>query len=341
MANNAAYYQAMAAKFAKQAGVPVNVFEAQIGQESGWNPNAKSGAGAEGIAQFMPATAAGFHINPNDPVQALQAAAKMDAGNLKKYGSVQRMLSAYNSGRADAYKDPNFAGGQTYNYVKSILAKAGGGQVNAAWGTPGLAKPKGGVPPIGLWKGLAPQQLELGNLVAQQNAFLSGQDYTGPSLAQQMQQFNLMQQSQGGQAFYKPNGVGPVTYPPTTDGKGGLGPLRPPKGFSFLGNTKGVNTSFLNALSQAVASQGGSQVKITSGFRDPQHNAAVGGVQGSLHTKGDALDGYAMIGGKWVPLGTALLPVAKKYGLRSGDVAGFFNGGKDPVHVDYGASLGL
>jgi hypothetical protein len=216
---------------------------------------------------------------------------------------------------------------------------------NAAWGTPGLGgKGKPLPPPPGLI-GDGKQAL-LGNLVAQQNAFLSGQDYNGPSLAQQMQQFNLMQQAQGGSPFFStPKGVGPVTYPPTSDGKGGLGPLRlPGSGKSmvkFLGNTKGENSSFLNALSQAVSGIGGTQVKITSGFRDPQHNAAVGGVQHSLHMKGDALDGYALIGGKWVPLGTALLPVAKKYGLRSGDVAGFFNGGKDPVHVDYGASLGM
>jgi uncharacterized protein YcbK (DUF882 family) len=112
---------------------------------------------------------------------------------------------------------------------------------------------------------------------------------------------------------------------------------RPTVARSSSSGTPRARTRFLNALGQAVGSVGGSQVKITSGYRDPQHNAAVGGVNGSKHLTGDAMDGYALIGGKWVPLGTALLPVAKKYGLRSGDVAGFFNGGRDPVHVDFGA----
>jgi hypothetical protein len=42
---------------------------------------------------------------------------------------MERALSAYNSGRPDAYKDPNFAHGQTYNYVRSIM---GGQDVSTA-----------------------------------------------------------------------------------------------------------------------------------------------------------------------------------------------------------------
>jgi cell wall-associated NlpC family hydrolase len=117
-------YRGVARAAAIKYGLDPNIFERQIGQESGFNPHAKSGAGALGIAQFMPATARGMGINPNDPVAALYGAARMDAGNLKKYGSYERMLSAYNSGRADAYTDPNFAHGETYNYVKSIMGRA-------------------------------------------------------------------------------------------------------------------------------------------------------------------------------------------------------------------------
>jgi hypothetical protein len=167
------------------------------------------------------------------------------------------------------------------------------------------------------------RQAMMSNLVAQQNAYLGGQDYTGPSLTDQLQQFNLMQQAQGGGQFFQP----PTTAMPPTPSPGTV---------KFLGATGGENPGFLNALGQAVKAAGGSQVKITSGYRDPQHNAAVGGVQGSLHTRGKAMDGYALIGGRWVPLGVALRGVAGKYGLRSGDQPGFFNGRPDPVHVDYG-----
>lgn len=205
--------------------------------------------------------------------------------------------------------------------VAKALSRLGGGQVDAAWGTPGQGKPVGGPPPTGLWK----NQAILQNLIGQQNAFLTGQDYTGPSLAQQMQQFNLMQQAQGQSPFFAP-----------PQGKLAVPKAQPYTGkVKILGNTAGEQGGFLNALGQAVGAVGGTQIKLTSGYRDPAHNAAVGGVSRSKHLSGEAMDGYALIGGKWVPLGTALLPVARKYGLRSGDVAGFYNGGRDPVHVDW------
>lgn len=120
-----ANYRAIAYAAARAYGIDPNIFLRQINQESGFNPRAESSAGAEGIAQFMPSTARGMGINPMDPKQALFAAAKMDAGNLRKYGSYAQMLSAYNSGKANAYLDPSFAGGQTTRYVQAILGNKG------------------------------------------------------------------------------------------------------------------------------------------------------------------------------------------------------------------------
>lgn len=140
-------YRQIAAQKAKQYGVPVDVFLRQIGQESGFRPDAHSSAGADGIAQFIPSTAKAYGVNTRDPVSSLDGAARYDAALLKQYGSIARALSAYNSGRPDAYKDPNFAKGQTYNYVKSILSGTtpGGGGAGAspapAAGTPAPAAP--------------------------------------------------------------------------------------------------------------------------------------------------------------------------------------------------------
>ncbi len=72
-------YIAIAQQDAANAGISPDYFVRQINQESGFNPNAYSPAGAEGIAQFEPGTAAGLGINPWNPVQALQAAAHMMA----------------------------------------------------------------------------------------------------------------------------------------------------------------------------------------------------------------------------------------------------------------------
>lgn len=118
-------YRAIALQDAQKYGIPPEVFLAQINQESGFNPNARSSAGALGIAQFIPSTARAYGVDPMNPISALDGAARYDASLLKKYGNVSRMLSAYNSGRPDAYTDPNFAGGQTYHYVRTILSKGG------------------------------------------------------------------------------------------------------------------------------------------------------------------------------------------------------------------------
>lgn len=136
----------VATQYGLDPGYFRQVFQAQINQESGFNPNAKSPAGAEGIAQIMPQYHPG--VNPYNSQQALQFAANWDAQNVRKYGNWANALSVYNSGK------PWRIGqgiSETNNYVKSILNHAGG-QVDAAWGTPGQGKPQGGPPPAGLWK---------------------------------------------------------------------------------------------------------------------------------------------------------------------------------------------
>lgn len=100
--------------------MPVGLFLAQISQESGWNPKARSPAGAIGIAQIVPRWHPG--VNPNDPVASLKYAARLMASHYKKYGTWKDALSAYNSGR------PWEVGqgiSETNNYVKTILGKAG------------------------------------------------------------------------------------------------------------------------------------------------------------------------------------------------------------------------
>jgi hypothetical protein len=88
------------------AGIPPGYYVRQINQESGFNPSALSPAGAQGIAQFMPATAAGIPnpqgagmLNPWDPHQALIAGARYMARALQKYsGDYAKALAAYNGG---------------------------------------------------------------------------------------------------------------------------------------------------------------------------------------------------------------------------------------------------
>lgn len=110
---------------AMAAGIDPNIFARQIQQESNFNPNAKSGAGAQGIAQFMPATAQGLGINAMDPSQALPAAANLMKSYLDKAGgNWASALSMYNAGPGNTPAGGVAPFAETQNYVNTILGGA-------------------------------------------------------------------------------------------------------------------------------------------------------------------------------------------------------------------------
>ncbi|ACU53111.1 NLP/P60 protein [Acidimicrobium ferrooxidans DSM 10331] len=118
-----ATFQAASAAY----GLPTGMLEAVAETESNFNPNAVSSAGAEGIMQLMPQTAASLGVNPFDPTQAIWGAAKLLAGKLAHFGSVPLALAAYNAGdgAVEAYGGiPPYA--QTQNYVRTVLSLMGG-----------------------------------------------------------------------------------------------------------------------------------------------------------------------------------------------------------------------
>ena len=62
-------YRAVAVRAAQRAGINPAIFLRQINQESGFNPNARSSAGAVGIAQIVPRWHPG--VDATDPVASL------------------------------------------------------------------------------------------------------------------------------------------------------------------------------------------------------------------------------------------------------------------------------
>jgi hypothetical protein len=123
-------YVAIAQQDAMNAGISPDYFERQINLESGFNPKAYSMSGAEGIAQFMPATARGLGIDPWDPIQALHAAANLMASYNNKYGGNYAMaLAAYNGGSGTVQYAVNACGSnwmnclpaQSRNYIRVIM----------------------------------------------------------------------------------------------------------------------------------------------------------------------------------------------------------------------------
>ena len=92
-------YIAMARQDAIKAGISPDLFVRQINLESGFNPDATSPSGAEGIAQFMPETAASLGIDPWNPVAALKGAAQLMAQYSKMFaGAYSKALATYNAG---------------------------------------------------------------------------------------------------------------------------------------------------------------------------------------------------------------------------------------------------
>jgi hypothetical protein len=107
--------------------LPSGLLAAVAQQESGGNANAVSPAGAQGLMQLMPSTAAGMGVNAFDPAQAIDGAARILSGNLTQFGSVPLALAAYNAGAGAVTKYggiPPYA--ETQNYVRSITASLGG-----------------------------------------------------------------------------------------------------------------------------------------------------------------------------------------------------------------------
>jgi hypothetical protein len=112
-------YRSLARRAAIAHGLDPNIFVRQIGAESGFNPRARSPAGALGIAQIMPATARGWGVDPLDAHAALDAAAANMARYVKQFGNYSDALRAYNAGPGNVKASHGFA--ETNNYVRKIL----------------------------------------------------------------------------------------------------------------------------------------------------------------------------------------------------------------------------
>src|ERR687885_1804314 len=97
-------------------------------KQSNFNPFAVSPAGARGIAQFMPGTAAAYGLrNAFDPAASIDAQAHLMHDLLARFGSVPLALAAYNAGPgavAACGCVPPFA--ETQAYVAKIVGLLGG-----------------------------------------------------------------------------------------------------------------------------------------------------------------------------------------------------------------------
>ena len=109
-------------KAANAAGIDPRLLAALVRAESAFDAGAGSHAGAIGLAQLMPGTAAELGVDPYDPVQNLRGGARYLADQLDRFGSPELALAAYNAGPGRVLS----AGGipqitETQNYVVRVM----------------------------------------------------------------------------------------------------------------------------------------------------------------------------------------------------------------------------
>ncbi len=107
--------------------LPVPFFANLIQQESAFRPYAISPVGAQGIAQFMPATARAYGLhNPFDPVHAISVSAQFLSELLGQFGNLGLAAAAYNAGPGRVMnwvRNRSRLPEETQNYVKSITGR--------------------------------------------------------------------------------------------------------------------------------------------------------------------------------------------------------------------------
>ncbi len=123
-----AEFRALILRAATRWNVSAALLAGQLMAESGFDPYAGSPAGAQGIAQFIPSTAASYGLrDPFDPAEAIDAEAHLMSDLLRQFGSPELALAAYNAGPAPVeacHCVPAIP--ETQAYVTRILALLGG-----------------------------------------------------------------------------------------------------------------------------------------------------------------------------------------------------------------------
>jgi hypothetical protein len=117
-------YDDLFAAATRKYDLPEGLLKAVARAESNFNPRAHSPAGAIGLMQIMPGTARELGVDPSDPAEAVDGAARLLRSNLRQFdGSVRLAVAAYNAGAGAVRRYdgvPPYA--ETRTYVQRVLS---------------------------------------------------------------------------------------------------------------------------------------------------------------------------------------------------------------------------
>lgn len=112
---------------AERNNLPVPFFISLLFQESRFQPEVVSKVGAQGVAQFMPETAASMGLkNPFDPLEAIPASARLLRNLVSQFGNLGLAAAAYNAGPKkiqDWLGKKSKLPEETKGYVKTITGR--------------------------------------------------------------------------------------------------------------------------------------------------------------------------------------------------------------------------
>ena len=105
---------------AKKTDLPLSLLVAVARAESRFDTTARSSAGAIGVLQLMPATAAALGVDPTDPHANVVAGARYLRSLFNRFGSSQLALAAYNAGPTSVAASAGALPAETRGYVANV-----------------------------------------------------------------------------------------------------------------------------------------------------------------------------------------------------------------------------
>lgn len=119
-----AAFRAAFATASARTGVAASLLVATAYEESHMDPLARSGAGAGGLLQLMPATAHALRLDASDPAANVLAGARYLRQLLARFGSLELALAAYNAGPSAVERSGGAPTLATLRYVKNVELRA-------------------------------------------------------------------------------------------------------------------------------------------------------------------------------------------------------------------------